>query len=212
MSLEIIGAGFGRTGTESLKRALELLGYGPCYHMHSVFEHPRDADVWRTALAGGTADWPALLAGYRAATDWPPAYFWRELRAQWPDARVILTVRDAQAWYASVSKTIFMAQRLPLPPPDHPHHGVHQMARAVVRFATFDDRLDDAAHVLGVYEAHNAAVRREVPAGQLLVYEVARGWAPLCDFLGVPVPDAPFPSGNTTEDFLARVRARTPAR
>lgn len=210
VGIEVIGAGFGRTGTESLKRALEALGYSPCYHMHEVFLRPADAPRWVEAYRTGAMDWPALLEGYRAAVDWPAAFFWRELLGCWPQARVILTVRDARAWYASISKTIFMAQRLPLPPPDEPAHAVQLMARALVRDVTFGDRLDDAAHVIGVYERHNAEVTRSVPAGQLLVYDVAQGWAPLCAFLGQPVPDEPFPRGNTTEDFLARVRERAP--
>jgi hypothetical protein len=211
MTLDVIGAGFGRTGTESLKRALERLGYAPCHHMHEVFRDPAQAQAWRAAMRGEAVDFAALLAPYRAVTDWPAAHFWRELRVLHPQARVILTVRDPQAWYASIARTIFVAQTLPLPPPDDPHHAVHAMAREVVRHGVFHDRLDDPDHVIGVYEAHNAAVRAAVPAGQLLEFDVAKGWAPLCAFLGAPVPDTPFPYGNTTEDFLARRRAREAA-
>lgn len=212
MTLSVIGAGFGRTGTESLKRALERLGFGPCHHMHEVFRDPPSAEVWRAGVRGEPIDLAALLAPYRSATDWPAAYFWRQLCTLHPQARVILTVRDPQAWYASISRTIFVAQTLPLPPPEDPHYAVHAMAREVVRYGVFKDRLTDPAEVIGVYDAHNAAVRAAVPAGLLLEFDVVQGWGPLCAFLGVPVPDEPFPYGNTTQDFEARTRARQVAR
>ena len=167
MSLEVIGAGFGRTGTLSLKLALEQLGAGPCYHMNDVFSHPGHAQAWRDAFRTGTAHWESLLDGYRSAVDWPSAHFWQALLRAWPQARVILTVRDPQAWYRSISTTIFPAQRRPLPETDHPHYAQLVMPRELILHGTFSG-IEDREHVLGVYEAHNAAVRAGVPADQLL--------------------------------------------
>lgn len=205
MSLEVIGAGFGRTGTLSLKLALEQLGAGPCYHMNDVFSHPGHAQAWRDAFRTGTAHWESLLDGYRSAVDWPSAHFWQALLRAWPQARVILTVRDPQAWYRSISTTIFPAQRRPLPETDHPHYAQLVMPRELILHGTFSG-IEDREHVLGVYEAHNAAVRAGVPADQLLEYDVSDGWEPLCAFLGVPVPATPFPRSNTTQDFLERLK------
>ncbi|WP_372724309.1 sulfotransferase family protein [Immundisolibacter sp.] len=209
MELNIIGAGFGRTGTLSLKLALEQLGFGPCYHMHEVFARPGHAQLWRQAQKAGDADWNSLLAGYRAAVDWPPAFFWRQLAAHYPRARVILTVRDADAWYDSISTTIFPAQRLPLPPENAPLFHSLVMPREMVRVGTFGDQLD-RAHVIDVYEKHNAEVKAALPASRLLVYDVKDGWAPLCEFLEMPIPSGAFPRSNTTQEFLDRVQARTP--
>lgn len=207
-SLTVLGAGFGRTGTLSLKLALEQLGFGPCHHMHEVLARPAHAEQWRAAQRDGQADWNTLLAGYGAAVDWPAAYFWRQLSAHYSQARVILTVRDPQAWYESVRRTLFPAQCLPLPDPDAPAYASAVMPRELIRYATFDDRLDDSAHVIGVYQAHNRAVQAALPPARLLVYDVTQGWAPLCAFLGAAVPDAPFPASNSTADFLARVQKR----
>lgn len=205
MTLSIIGAGFGRTGTLSLKLALEQLGLGPCYHMNDVFTRPGHAQLWRDAFGNGIADWDRLLHGYRATVDWPAAHFWRQLDAHYPAARVILTVRDGDAWYESICSTIFEAQRRPLPPADHPHYAQLAMPRELILHGTFG-RIEDKDHVLAVYDAHNAAVQAQVDPQRLLVYDVADGWAPLCAFLGAPVPDAPFPRSNTQHEFLDRLK------
>lgn len=205
MSLEIIGAGFGRTGTLSLKLALEQLGRGPCYHMNDVFQHPGHAQLWRDAFVNQSADWDALFEGYRAAVDWPPAHFWRQLTDHAPEAQVILTVRDRDAWYNSISSTIFPAQRRPLPAEDDPHFASLVMPRELILRGTFDG-IEDKDHVLAIYDTHNAAVQAEIAPDRLLVYDVANGWEPLCRFLGVSVPDAPFPRSNTQQEFLNRLK------
>lgn len=205
MTLSIIGAGFGRTGTLSLKLALDQLGFGPCYHMNEVFARPGHAQAWRDALRAGHADWDGLLRGYGAAVDWPSAYFWRQLAAHYPAARVILTVRDRDAWYQSIARTLFPAQRRPLPPPDDPHYAQLAMPRELILQGTFG-QIEDKDHVLAVYDAHNAAVRAAIEPERLLEYDVTDGWAPLCAFLGVPVPDAPYPHSNTTQEFIDRLK------
>ncbi len=206
MSLSVLGAGFGRTGTMSLKLALEKLGLGRCYHMAEVFQNPGHAERWSAAAEGEKVDWDALLAGYGAAVDWPSTYFWRELAAYYPNAKIILTLRSAESWYKSCQSTIFQAMTGTT---DDPVRVAQQkMARRLVVDGTFGARIDDAAHTMAVYEKHNEEVRRVIPKERLLVYEIREGWAPLCSFLGLPVPEEPFPRVNSTEEFQSRLLAR----
>jgi hypothetical protein len=204
----VIGAGFGRTGTLSLKIALEMLGAGPCLHMVPLLDDPERAVLFRRAAEGDPASLDKALEGYRSTVDWPGTYFWRELTARHPAAKVVLTVRDPQRWYDSARSTIFEAARnAPQAGDDSVVAGV-AMLRKVVWEGTFDGRFDDREHAVRVFTEHNAAVRREVPAASLLEFEVAQGWRPLCDFLGVAVPDAPFPHVNDADSFRARLAER----
>ena len=91
----------------SLKAALETLGFGPCYHMIEVFEHPEHAGFWQAAWRGEPVDWDGLLGGYEAAVDWPACTFYEELLQRYPDARVLLSVRDPERWYESTRDTIY---------------------------------------------------------------------------------------------------------
>ncbi|MDX1648263.1 MAG: sulfotransferase [Myxococcota bacterium] len=209
MALAVVGAGFGRTGTLSLKGALETLGLGPCYHMTEVFAHPEHVAVWRDATEGRPVDWDALFAGYGACVDWPACAFWRELAWRWPEAKVILTVRDPQRWYESVAKTIHLVMQRELPDDaPEPVRAHLAMVRRLIEEETFDGRFEDRDHAIAVYEAHNRAVREAVPPERLLVYEVAEGWEPLCRFLDRPVPAEPFPRVNSTDEFRERFLAR----
>jgi hypothetical protein len=209
MSLKVIGAGFGRTGTHSLKIALEMLGFAPCYHMVEVFSHPGHSEMWEEAALGRAIDWKALLEPYKAAVDWPSSYFWRELAALYPEAKIILTERDAEAWYKSISQTIFdfMMREVDDSKLDPVHRAQRKMGRTIVAEKVFGGRFDKQ-HVIDVYRRNGEAVRREVPPERLLEFDAPQGWKPLCDFLGVPVPDAPFPLTNTTEEFRNRAAAR----
>lgn len=206
MTLQIIGAGFGRTGTLSLKNALEELGFSPCHHMESVIGDPPQARMWIEAADASNFDWQRLFANYAAAVDWPTCYFWRELMAFYPDSKIILTARDAGRWYESVRNTIFNVMHppagvtLPLPP------DMVAMANRLIRDDTFHGQLPDEAHAIEVFERHNRAVQDQVPADRLLVFRLDEGWAPLCRFLGVPVPATPFPHANSTEDWLGKFR------
>ena len=192
MSLKVIGAGFGRTGTLSLKLALEQLGFSPCHHMVEVFKNPQSMAWWSDA-ADGKADWPKIFQGYQAAVDWPTATFYKELADFYPDAKVVLTERDPESWFASTQATIFGREF----PEDNPFGA---MARKVVG-RLFDQRMHDKDKLLSVYNAHNARVREVIPPERLLVYHVKDGWEPLCRFLGVPVPEGPTPQVNSTEEF-----------
>ena len=200
MTLRVVGAGVGRTGTHSLKIALEQLLGGPCYHMIEVFGHPEHVPLWHSAARGEMPDWDSLFDGYVASVDWPGAAFWRELSAGYPDAVVLLSVReDAEQWWTSASRTIFEVMNSPVVEA-FPDWG--EMVGDLMRLR-FTDRTDDRQAAIAAYEAHNAAVRGEVPRERLVEWQPRDGWQPLCAALGVPVPDEPFPKVNSTEDFRA---------
>jgi len=204
MPMQVIGAGFGRTGTLSLKAALEILGFAPCYHMMEVFAHLDHIPVWDDAAHGKPVNWKDFFKEYRAAVDWPVCHFWRELRGVFPDAKFLLTERDPEAWYKSFSQTIQAVLQIDPAGVTDPMRLAHgKMARYLISDLTFGGNFEKD-HVIGVYKAHNEAVKRAF-GRQLLVYDVKQGWEPLCKYLGVPVPSAEFPRTNTTEDFLARI-------
>jgi hypothetical protein len=216
MSLEVIGAGFGRTGTMSLKVALETLGFGPCYHMTEVFTHPEHVELWRAATQGKPVAWEQIFDGYRATVDWPGCTFYAQLMQRYPDAKVILTVRDPQKWYESVYNTIyritgaasspvFYLASLVVPAAKRMRHA-RRMIIEVVWQRDLDGRFEDRGYAIETFERHNEEVKQYVPAENLLVYEVSEGWGPLCEFLGVEVPDKPFPHLNDAEVFRERIR------
>jgi hypothetical protein len=202
--MEIIGAGFGRTGTLSLQTALEELSFGPCYHMLEVFKHPGHIKQWQAAAEGKPVNWRAFLDGYRAGVDYPLAGFYRELMAAYPDAKVILTVRDPDRWYESTIQTIYKGTIIPpwLLRQIPPFRGIRDMINAAIWDRLFDGRFEDRVHAIRVFEEHIAEVRRVVPPEKLLVFEVREGWQPLCDFLSVPVPDKAFPHINSRKMTL----------
>lgn len=201
MTLSVIGAGLGRTGTLSLKLALEQLGFGPCYHMLEVLKNPKAPGYWEAAADRQPVDWGEIFKGYGSTVDWPSATFYRELAEAYPEAKVVLTVRDPQAWFASTQATIF-------------RHGYDDQDDPFQRMATkvignlFDRRLHDESRAIQVFNRHNETVREVIPANRLLVYDVAEGWAPLCAFLGVDEPDTPMPKANSTEEFQSMIEGR----
>jgi Sulfotransferase domain len=207
-------ARLGNGGTASLKLALERVGVAPCYHMFDVLQQPERAHGWLAAARGERPDWPVIFAGYGATVDWPGAAFWRELVEAYPDAAVILTVRDAERWYDSMERTIFWASKGMQSPVgrrmfrlatvhDRGFRAFGELVGTVVLGRVFGGRTD-RAHAIGVYERHIAEVRATVPAQRLLVFDVAQGWQPLCAFLGVEVPDEPFPHVNDAAEFRRR--------
>jgi hypothetical protein len=214
--MRVIGAGVGRTGTLSLKAALECLGCGPCFHGRHVLDHPDRLPLWQAAAAGEPVDWAAVFAGYRSTVDWPGAAFWRQLAEAFPAAKIILTIRDAQAWYDSVDRTIY--RMFGDGPPDARVAEARLVVPGLDVFTAFHRRMiwdgffsgqfADRDHAIRVYEEHNAAVLREVPPDRLLVVSPGAGWEPLCAFLGVDVPAEPYPHLNDPEKFWARVAAR----
>jgi hypothetical protein len=199
MTLRVIGAGLGRTGTHSLKLALEQLLGAPCYHMVELFERPDDVEQWRRAVRNETADWAAVFGGYAAVVDWPAASFYDVLMDVYPDALVLLSTRqDADAWWTSVSATIVPAiSRLSGEPP--PLEGM-LFELLATRFTP--DRRDHDASV-AAYLRHNENVRTRVPGERLVEWQPGDSWGPICQALGVAAPDEPFPHVNTTSDFRA---------
>jgi hypothetical protein len=217
--VKVIGAGFGRTGTASLKVALEELGFGPCYHMTEVFANPEHADFWRAAWRGEPVDWDGVLGSYEATVDWPACTFYAELMERHPDAKVLLSVRDPERWYESTRSTIYELGRISTGSPlarlsfallslfvfGTFKTGQGPMTEEIVWQGTFDGRFEDKHHAIEVFNRHNEEVQRRVPQEQLLVYEVKDGWGPLCEFLGVEQPEEPFPRLNDAEEMRRRI-------
>ena len=202
MTLRVVGAGVGRTGTESLKLALERLLAGPCYHMSEVTAHPEAFRFWSAAGRGDLPDWGEVFAGYVACVDWPAAAYWPEISAAYPDALVLLSTRaSAEEWFKSASQTIFRIE------PNPGSGGIDEdfldgiMSRFTLQF-------NDPAAAMSAYEAHNQRVRESVPPGRLLEWRTGDGWGPICAALGIPEPDEPFPHVNTTEMFRERQNRR----
>jgi hypothetical protein len=196
MALQVIGAGLGRTATFSLKFALEHLGFGPCHHMSEVFaDGRRQVPLWLEAMAG-RPDWDATFDGFKAATDYPTCTYWRELADYYPEAKVVLTVRDPDSWFESVSATIFsegMQGSLEGSP-------VGEMMRGVI-FDRFDGAITDRAYMTEWFIRRNQQVIDSLPPERLLVFSPKEGWEPLCAFLGVAVPDGPFPRINSRDEL-----------
>ena len=204
MSLQVIGAGVGRTGTYSLKLALERLGFGPTHHMEEVIKDmDRHVPGWHRA-AEGEADWEALYEGYNSAVDWPTASFWRELSEAYPDAKFVISNRSAESWYESFSETIhkLLQGADQAPPPTQP---LLAMGKAVIGKAGFYGPTT-REELIAAYNTHVAAVRAEIGEDRLLVFDYRDGWEPLCGFLGREVPDEPFPRSNNREDFWERFK------
>lgn len=197
MALKVVGAGLGRTGTLSMKRALEQLGFGPCHHMIEVFMHPESVPLWIDA-GDGRPDWDAIFRDYASMVDYPGARYWRQLAEHYPEAKVLLTLRDPDAWFESTQATIFA----PNSPAVNAPPEMKRFFASII--GEFGERLHDRAFMTDHFRRHNALVQATIPKERLLVYEVGEGWTRLCAFLGVPVPDTPFPSENSREEFRAR--------
>ncbi len=202
MALQVVGAGLGRTGTHSLKVAFEQLLGGPCYHMVEVFGRPDQRDTWAAAVRGEEVDWAAFLAPYRATVDWPAAAFWRELSDAAPEAVVVLSVRDADAWWKSASETIFAVLARGAPAGDPA--GVEELAmvRDLIE-RRFTPDWQDGERAKAAYEEHNARVRAVASTRRLVEWHPGDGWGPLCTALEMDEPSEPFPHLNTTSDFRA---------
>jgi len=197
-----VGAGLGRTGTHSLQLALQQLLGEPCYHMLEVFGRPDDIPVWHRAMNGEMPDWNAFLADYTATVDWPASAFWQELADANPDAVVLLSSRDTDGWWKSATNTIFNVARREVPPDEPDLQAQMKMIDDMFRLR-FTPNWQDETEAQRAFEQHNETVRATIPADRLIDYRTGDGWNPICDKLGLPVPDAPFPHVNTTEEFRA---------
>jgi len=203
MTLSVIGVGVGRTGTYSLKLALNQLGLGPCHHMEEVlYNLPTQVPLWSAAL-DGRPEWSVIYEGYRSAVDWPTACFYRELHAEFPEARFVLTHRGPEKWADSFGGTIYkLLSEQDNAPPEM--RSWLEMASGVVGKTGFAPGLDYDG-LLGAFRGHREAVRRTIPSNQMLEFDVKEGWEPLCEFLDMPIPDEPFPRSNHREEFWDRV-------
>lgn len=203
--MKVIGAGFGRTGTKSVKYALEQLGFGPCYHMMEVFKHSEHIPLWHKAAFGEDIEWDDILGDYASGVDWPVCYFWKSLARRYPTAKILLTIRPATDWYTSMENTIF-SRLINNRPQDDIQKMWLEMVNKMTRTDTFHNRTGDRAYCEAVFERHNEYVKQVVPADRLIIYTLGSGWDPLCGALNVPVPDRPFPRINSTEDFRRKAK------
>lgn len=195
MALKVIGTGFGRTGTDSMREALTMLGFGPCHHMFEINKNEELRQRWRALAKGAPPDWEHLFEGYRSCVDWPSAFYWRELIEVYPDAKVILTYRSPESWWESFEKTILVGIQ-------------NQTDRdsviiTLVADQVFGGRPHDRAQAIAVYEANVKAVMETVPAGRLLVHRIGDGWPTLCAHLGVAQPAEPYPERNSAAEIRA---------
>jgi hypothetical protein len=205
MGLKVVGTGLGRTGTKSMQTALTMLGFGPCHHMLEVFQHPESMQLWIDA-GEERADWDAIFKDYNSAVDYPSAAYWRELIRHYPNAKVLLTVRDPDEWFDSVQATILAPQSMARRDGDD----VPARFFASIR-RRLPARLDDRATMTDYFRCHTAAVTAGVAPNRLLIYRTGEGWQRLCNFLGLPVPAQPFPSENSRADFIGRALAQQAA-
>jgi hypothetical protein len=206
MTLQVIGSGLGRTGTKSLQTALAMLGFGPCHHMVEVFARPESMALWIEA-SSGRPRWDKIFAGFRSAVDYPSSAHWRALAAYYPAAKVLHTVRDPDEWFDSTHATIFSPQG----------KAVSEMANETSELGAFfksftgplEGHLHDRTFLTDYFRRHTEAVQAAIPPERLLVYQAGQGWAPLCSFLGVAVPDEPYPCENSRAEFIGRAAARS---
>ena len=213
MSIKVIGAGFPRTGTNTLRESLTKLGYVKTYHMKELIVHPENLHYWETLSETGTTNWEELYNGFQATVDFPCYPWYKEHLKQYPDAKVILTVRPFEKWHASVYSTIWqaqnpsesqkieMGQRLASDPHLQAVMKVMEFAKEKFMDGPFEGKFLDKEYAEEAYNKHHEEVKKHVPAKQLLVFDVCEGWEPLCQFLGVPVPEEPLPHTNKREDF-----------
>ncbi len=199
MTLRVVGAGLGRTGTHSQKLALERLLGAPCYHMLETFGRPDDIPVWHRAVDGDLPDWHTFLSDFEAAVDWPVAAFWGELSDAFPDAAVLLSTRDPDSWWTSASNTIFQIVAGELAE-NEINAGQQSMALDMLT-KRFTPHWMDEDEAKAAFVAHNEAVRAAIPKERLVEWQPGDGWEPICNALGLPVPDEPYPHVNTTSDF-----------
>ena len=199
MTISLIGAGYGRTGTLSLKSALETLGYNKCHHMIEVIHNPGEPDKWLRAIDAEDVNWGSLLEGYEATVDWPACHFYQELADYYPKAKVLLSIRDPLEWFESMSATTLsvIRKRMQTSDPGQPKN----LGIELVVNAAFRGEIDDAGHAIRMFNQHTKEVMDTIDPDRLLIYDIREGWEPLCLFLGKPVPDTAFPRVNSRAEF-----------
>jgi hypothetical protein len=208
MPLKVIGAGFGRTGTNSLKVALEQLGFGPCHHMKEVGSSLEQINWFDQVSRDEIVDWNRVFAKFESAVDWPAAAYYQELAALFPESKIILSVRDPDDWYDSVTETIYaVGQNVPrwlrwlVPPVNR----LVSMVSRIVWDGVFAGRFEDRSYTISIFNQHIEEVRKNIPADRLLIHSAKEGWAPICEFLKVPVPQTAYPRVNEAKDIKRMV-------
>jgi hypothetical protein len=199
MTISLIGAGYGRTGTLSLKSALETLGYNKCHHMIEVIQNPGESEKWLHAIDSKSVNWDRLLEGYEATVDWPACHFYQELADYYPKAKVLLSVRDPTSWFESMSATTLGVIRKRMQTSKAGQS--RNLGIELVVNAAFGGKIDDAEHAIRIFNQHTKAVVNAIDPNRLLIYDVREGWEPLCQFLDKPVPDIAFPRVNSRREF-----------
>jgi hypothetical protein len=198
-----------------MKAALERLGFGPCYHMFEIITHPEHVERWLPVVSEPVVDWDRVFEGYRSTQDWPASHFWSELADAYPDAKVVLTVRDPHAWYPSVRELMLRGAATPESGSPEAPAPMAQMAATIDSLRPLLNMvgrsyfgadwsvgadLADEDLAVAAFHRHTAAVQESIPPERLLVFDVRQGWEPLCSFLGVPPPaDEPFPHLNDSQ-------------
>ena len=205
--MKVFGTGFGRTGTMSLKIALEKLGMGPCYHMREVVSHPSHIKIWYDISRGKHPNWNRLFKGFNSAVDFPVSLFYNKLINKFPDAKFILTIRDFDKWYISTANTIY---KVPSILPEwfqqvvYPIKMFIAMQVNLIWVGLFNNKFSDKESARIVYYEHIERVKKVIPSDKLLIYEINKGWEPLCEFLNVDLPEMPFPKVNDTAEMLQK--------
>lgn len=213
MPLHVIGGGCGRTGTTSLKAALEILYGGECHHMDTIkaghFDQcPVFEKFWEQQQAGGPVEFGNFYEDYTAAIDFPSSFFYKELLEKYPNAKVVLTVRDSNKWYKSTLDTLYYSKQKLF------HLWITKfgnmllfksMLMKLIWNGHYEGKFEDKEFAIQRYEKWNEEVKATIPADKLLVFEVAQGWEPLCKFLGKPIPDVPFPNVNDSKSFIEEI-------
>ena len=206
--MKVFGAGFGRTGTMSLKIALEKLRVGPCYHMREVVSHPSHIKIWYDTSLGDDPDWDHLFKGFNSAVDFPVCLFYKQLAEKFPHAKFILTLRDFDKWYTSTSNTIYKVPNI-LPKwfeyLVYPIRLFIAMQVNLIWVGFFNNKFSDRDSAKVSYHKHIELVKKTIPPDKLLIYHVKKGWEPLCEFLNVSVPEIPFPNVNATAEMLRKL-------
>lgn len=200
VTLKVIGTGFGRTGTDSMRAALNILGVGPTHHMFELEEGSPLRQPWLELARGAQPDWHTLFAGYHSCVDWPSAHYWQTLINVYPDAKVLLTMRSAESWWKSFEATILKFIQS--------GHDPNGLAQLIVAEQVFDGRPDDRKHAIATYNRNVEEVIETVDSDRLLAHNLGDGWKPICNFLGVPEPDVEYPRGNTTQNLVEKLKER----
>jgi len=207
MSIKVIGAGFGRTGTASLRAALEEFGFSKCYHMYHLIEHPREIEFWENLNQGKQVDYDTFFEGFQSILGFPGYSFYHQLMQYYPDAKVILSVRDPEKWYESMLKTIIRANSAAKPAENFAEktnlERIYKLQIDLVFKGYFQEEFENKSYIIKRFQQRIEEVKSIVPAKRLLVYDITQGWEPLCSFLKVPVPDKPLFHLNERAQFIS---------